>query len=164
MSDQVVETAGLGLGVAAAIFYPILFAATLLQMSLTFYNTWMYWLVVILMSVCGTIATDGLHDDLGLALWIEVLIYGSLAAANFALWFWVEGTLAIHSVFTIRREGFYWCVCALMGLRCRWHCPVDVCEYIYYIYIYIYTTYGAQMSQSESWVAPYNRDIHSCTG
>ena len=74
LSDQVNETAGLGLGITAAVFFPILFAATFIQMKVRRYYGIIYWVNVILMSICGTIATDGLHDDAGLELWIEVRV------------------------------------------------------------------------------------------
>jgi len=60
------------------------------------------------MSIAGTIATDGLHDDLGWALWIEIVIFFVLMSATFAAWLMVEGTLAVHSIYTLRRELFYW--------------------------------------------------------
>eukprot|EP00299_Pterocystis_sp_00344_P000375 c10110_g3_i1.p1 GENE.c10110_g3_i1~~c10110_g3_i1.p1 ORF type:complete len:209 (+),score=28.19 c10110_g3_i1:125-751(+) len=75
--------------------------------------------MMVLMSICGclflfenvtcrTIFTDGLHDDLGLELWIEIIVFGFLTAFSFFVWFRFEGTLDIHSIYTLRREGFYW--------------------------------------------------------
>ncbi|KAG2425536.1 hypothetical protein HXX76_013580 [Chlamydomonas incerta] len=108
LSDQVNETAGLGLGITAAVFFPILFAATFIQMKVRRYYQFVYWITVILMSICGTIATDGLHDDAGLELWIEVIIFFVLMISCFGTWYYYERTLTVHSIKTLRRETFYW--------------------------------------------------------
>ncbi|PNW70937.1 hypothetical protein CHLRE_17g739600v5 [Chlamydomonas reinhardtii] len=108
LSDQVNETAGLGLGITAAVFFPILFAATFIQMKVRRYYGIIYWVNVILMSICGTIATDGLHDDAGLELWIEIIIFFVLMMTCFGMWYYYERQLTVHSIKTLRRETFYW--------------------------------------------------------
>lgn len=60
------------------------------------------------MSICGTIFTDGIHDDLGLDLWIEIVIFFILMMSCFGAWYLSEKTLDIHSIKTLKREGFYW--------------------------------------------------------
>jgi uncharacterized membrane-anchored protein len=81
-----------------------------LQFWLPRYVPYVYWLAVIFMSICGTIFTDGLHDDLGVELWIECIVFFVLMVVSFALWYKVEGTLDVHSINTVRREAFYWYV------------------------------------------------------
>ena len=77
-----------------------------------------YWGAVVLTSICGTIATDGLHDNLNVDLWAEILVFGVLMMATFTIWLVVEKTLAIHSIYTLRRELFYWCVRVRAGEGC----------------------------------------------
>lgn len=67
-----------------------------------------YWLTVTLVSVFGTLVTDNLTDNLGLPLEASTLIFAALLAVTFLVWFSVEHTLSIHSIFTRRREAFYW--------------------------------------------------------
>ena len=108
LSDYFAETLNLGLGIAAIIFFPLLTIILACQFYAPRYIPAIYWLSVVFMSICGTIATDGLHDDLGVELWIEVIIFGFLVGCTFATWYYYEGTLDIHSIKTPRREAFFW--------------------------------------------------------
>jgi uncharacterized membrane-anchored protein len=67
-----------------------------------------YWLAVTLVSVFGTLVTDNLTDKAGLPLEVSTLIFGGLLALTFLVWYISEKTLSIHSIFTRRREAFYW--------------------------------------------------------
>jgi hypothetical protein len=50
----------------------------------------------------------GLYDNLGLELWIQIIMFSFFMFACFYTWYRVEGTLAVHSINTSRREVFYW--------------------------------------------------------
>lgn len=67
-----------------------------------------YWLSVVLISVVGTLITDNLTDNIGVALETTSIIFGVTLAVVFALWYASEKTLSIHKINTIRREAFYW--------------------------------------------------------
>lgn len=67
-----------------------------------------YWLAVTLISVFGTLVTDNLTDALSVPLEASTIIFGVLLAATFLMWYVSEKTLSIHSIFTRRREAFYW--------------------------------------------------------
>ena len=67
-----------------------------------------YWLAVVLISVFGTLITDILTDVLKFPLEASTIIFTVALAATFALWYRSEKTLSIHSIFTTRREIFYW--------------------------------------------------------
>lgn len=69
---------------------------------------WIYWLVVVLVSVVGTLITDNLTDNLGVPLWESTLAFAVLLAMSFGTWYSSEQTLSIHSIYTTRREAFYW--------------------------------------------------------
>lgn len=67
-----------------------------------------YWLVVVLLSVFGTLITDNLTDNLGVSLVTTTIVFSIALAVVFAAWYASEKTLSIHSIYTTRREAFYW--------------------------------------------------------
>jgi uncharacterized membrane-anchored protein len=68
-----------------------------------------YWLAVVLISVVGTLITDNLTDHFGVSLRITAAIFAGALALTFAAWYAKERTLSIHTIYTTRREAFYWC-------------------------------------------------------
>lgn len=67
-----------------------------------------YWLSVVMISIVGTLITDSLVDQYGVALQTTTWMFGGALVATFVLWFAREKTLSIHSITTRRREMFYW--------------------------------------------------------
>ena len=67
-----------------------------------------YWLTVALVSVFGTLVTDNLTDKMGVPLETSTIIFSLLLALTFIIWYFKEKTLSVHSIFTTRREMFYW--------------------------------------------------------
>ncbi|MCB9078175.1 MAG: hypothetical protein H6631_11320 [Anaerolineaceae bacterium] len=68
----------------------------------------LYWLSVVLISVFGTLITDILTDNLDFPLEASTILFSAALAATFAIWYSQEGTISIHSIYTTRREAFYW--------------------------------------------------------
>lgn len=67
-----------------------------------------YWLLVVMVAIFGTMVADVIHVVLGVPYAIST---GLFAASLLAiLWGWnaTERTLSIHTVITPRREAFYW--------------------------------------------------------
>jgi uncharacterized membrane-anchored protein len=93
----------LGVAIGAAGFA----LALALQFSTREYVAWVYWLLVAMVAVFGTMAADILHK-LGMPHLTATIMYGVFLAAIFALWQRSEKTLAMHSITTVRRESFYW--------------------------------------------------------
>jgi uncharacterized membrane-anchored protein len=62
----------------------------------------------VLISVVGTLITDNLADNHGVALHTTTTIFGIATILSFAVWFAFERTLSIHTILTLRRELFYW--------------------------------------------------------
>ena len=84
------------------------FGATLVLQFLTRrYIAWIYWLLVAMVAVFGTMAADVLHK-LGMSHLTATVLYGVLLAGIFTWWDRSEKTLAMHSIRTLRRESFYW--------------------------------------------------------
>jgi len=86
----------------------LLIGALVLQFRSRRYNTWIYWLAVVAVSVTGTMAADGLHIVVGLPYTVTTALYAAILAVIFIVWYRTEGTLSIHSITTVRRESFYW--------------------------------------------------------
>jgi hypothetical protein len=65
-------------------------------------------MVVVLVSVTGTLYTDILTDQLGVPLSVSSAVFTVLLIAVFGIWYARERTLSIHSINTVPRESFYW--------------------------------------------------------
>ncbi len=107
-ADYLAVNMGLGLTATSLIMSAVLALSITLQFAQRRYRPWSYWLAVVLISVVGTLITDNLVDTFGVPLITTTIAFTVLLAVTFALWFAAEGTLSIHSIFTTRREGFYW--------------------------------------------------------
>jgi uncharacterized membrane-anchored protein len=82
--------------------------AMAVQFSVRRYNSWAYWFAVSMVAVFGTMAADVLHVGLGIPYAVSTAFYSVVLAVIFVLWYRTEGTLSIHSIYTRRRELFYW--------------------------------------------------------
>jgi len=85
-----------------------LIIALFFQFRVQKYVPSLYWLTVVLISVFGTLITDNLTDNFGVALATTTIIFSIILAAVFAVWYKNEKTLSIHSIYTTKREAFYW--------------------------------------------------------
>lgn len=107
-ADYLNSTLGLGLTITSWIMTGLLVIALIGQFATKRYSSGIYWTVVVLVSVVGTLLTDTLTDSLGVPLWLSTVFFSALLAVTFGLWFARERTLSIHTIFTRRREAFYW--------------------------------------------------------
>jgi uncharacterized membrane-anchored protein len=107
-ADYLAVNLGLGLTATSLIMTGVLILALIAQFAQRRYVPWSYWLAVVLISIVGTLVTDNLVDNFGVALMTTTILFTAALAATFLVWFLSERTLSIHSVFTFRREGFYW--------------------------------------------------------
>src|SRR5881394_2564393 len=107
-SDYLSDNVGLGLTKTTYITGALLLATLLFQFRSRKYVPGIYWLGVVLISIVGTQITDNLTDNLGVSLVISTIAFALALALAFATWFASERTLSIHTIFTTRREAFYW--------------------------------------------------------
>ncbi|OWJ66186.1 COG4705 family protein [Inquilinus limosus] len=107
-ADYLAVNLGFGLTATSAIMAAVLAVALALQFAQKRYVPWAYWLAVVLISVVGTLVSDNLVDNLGVALETTTIAFSLILAVTFAAWFASERTLSIHSIVTTRREVFYW--------------------------------------------------------
>lgn len=107
-ADYLAVHVGLGTVLTSGIMGALLIAALTLQLRSRRCIPWIYWLTVVLVSVVGTQITDALTDGLGVSLYVSTIVFALGLAAVFAVWYAIEGTLAIQTIVTRRRERFYW--------------------------------------------------------
>ena len=56
----------------------------------------------------GTLITDNLVDNFDVALETTTIAFSLALLVTFAVWYASERTLSIHTIFTTKRELFYW--------------------------------------------------------
>lgn len=94
--------------VAVALGGTGLVASLILQFVVRRYVAWIYWLVVVMVAVFGTMVADATHIVLGIPYYIATIAFVIVLSVVFTTWYRVERTLSIHSIYTRRREVFYW--------------------------------------------------------
>jgi uncharacterized membrane-anchored protein len=94
--------------VAVAIGAVCFAAAIVLQFAVRRYIPWVYWLAVAMVAVFGTMAADVLHIGLGIPYLDSTIFFAVTLGIIFVFWYAVERTLSIHTIYTRRRELFYW--------------------------------------------------------
>ena len=107
-ADYLAVNLGFGLTATSLIMAGVLAVALVLQFAQKKYVPWAYWLAVVLISIVGTLVTDNLVDNFGVTLMTTTIFFTTALALTFLLWFRSERTLSIHSIFTTRRETWYW--------------------------------------------------------
>jgi uncharacterized membrane-anchored protein len=107
-ADYLNTTLGFGLNGTTVVTVIALVIALFFQFRASTYNPALYWIVVVLISIAGTLFTDNLTDNLNVSLMTSSLVWAALLAATFTAWYISEKTLSIHSIYTARREAFYW--------------------------------------------------------
>ena len=107
-ADFLNSTLGLGLSGATLTMSVLLAIMLWVQLASQKYRPPTYWLVVVLLSIVGTLITDNLTDKLGISLELTSGIFAIILAVVFTTWYRYEHILSIHSIYTFRRESFYW--------------------------------------------------------
>ena len=107
-ADYLNETLGFGLNNTSLFMTALLIVALVFQFRARRYVPGIYWLSVVLISVVGTLLSDKLADDMGVPLQTTTILFAVLLAVTFGAWYAFERTLSIHTIYTRRRETFYW--------------------------------------------------------
>ena len=107
-ADFLIFNLNWGLPLTSALMGAVLVGFLVVQVKAKTYIPWLYWLTVVLVSIVGTLITDNLTDNLGVPLQVSTAAFSAVLAVTFWLWHKVEGSLSIHSIYTVRRELFYW--------------------------------------------------------
>jgi uncharacterized membrane-anchored protein len=96
--------------VAGGIEAGILLIGLVWQFRTRRYSAAAYWFLAYGIAIFGTGVSDALHLFVGIPYAGTTAGWAVVLAAVFWLWHRSEGTLSIHSIFTRRRECFYWTV------------------------------------------------------
>lgn len=107
-ADFLIFNVKLGLTTTSWLMGAILLVALSIQVAARKYIPWLYWVSVVLISIVGTLITDNLTDNFGVKLETTTLVFGVALIAAFGAWYASEKTLSIHTIFTRKRELFYW--------------------------------------------------------
>ncbi len=107
-ADFLNTTLGFGLNGTTFFTLMLLVAALTFQFKSKTYKPILYWLVVVLISIAGTLFTDNLSDNFHVSLMTSSVVFSICLALTFAIWYSSEKTIAIHSIYTNTRESFYW--------------------------------------------------------
>ncbi|MFE2427621.1 hypothetical protein ACFXJ5_12840 [Streptomyces sp. NPDC059373] len=107
-ADLLNDNLGFGLTNTSLIMSVLLVVTLVFQFRAKAYVPGLYWFAVVLISVVGTLVSDNLTDNLGVSLTVTTPVFAVLLAISFTAWYASERTLSIHSIRTVRREGFYW--------------------------------------------------------
>jgi uncharacterized membrane-anchored protein len=107
-ADYLNDTLGFGLTNTSYAMGALLLVTLAFQFASKKYKPGIYWLAVVLISIVGTLISDNLVDNYGVALETTTIVFGAMLAATFTAWYMSERTLSIHTIYTTRREAFYW--------------------------------------------------------
>lgn len=107
-ADLLNENLGFGLTNTTYVMAALLIATLVFQFRARRYVPGIYWFAVVLISVVGTLFSDSLVDNLGVALETTTIAFSIILALVFATWYASERTLSIHTIVTTKREAFYW--------------------------------------------------------
>jgi uncharacterized membrane-anchored protein len=107
-ADFLSSTLNLGLTNTFYLTTFLLVVVLAFQMRSVRYVPALYWSTVVLISIAGTLITDKLVDDFGVALQTTTIVFAIALVATFLVWYSSEKTLSIHSILTPKREAFYW--------------------------------------------------------
>ncbi len=94
--------------VAVIAGFVVFVVALAIQLSVRSYVPWAYWLAVVMVAVFGTMAADVLHIEFQVPYILSTILFAAALAVVFTTWYRSESTLSIHSIYTRRREEFYW--------------------------------------------------------
>ena len=108
LADFLNTKLGLGLINTSYVLSGLFLVALAVQLTRKRYIPAVYWTVVVLVSVVGTLVSDTLVDKLGLGLQTTTIAFSCALAVVFVLWYLSEKTLAVHWIATTKRELFYW--------------------------------------------------------
>lgn len=99
---------GFGLTGTTYVMGALLLATLAVQLRSRRYVPVTYWIAVVLLSVVGTLITDNLVDNFRISLATTTVAFSIALAATFAAWYLSERTLSITTIYSTRRELFYW--------------------------------------------------------
>jgi uncharacterized membrane-anchored protein len=93
---------------AVILGFVVFFIALAIQFKKRLYVPWAYWLAVTMVAVFGTMAADVLHIEFKVPYITSTILFAVTLIVVFTVWYISEKTFSFHSIYTRRREAFYW--------------------------------------------------------
>lgn len=109
-ADYVADNLNLGLTLTAIVMGVITIGATYWNFKQKKYYPPAYWILIVMMSIEGTLITDLLVDKLNVSLLLLDVVFTIAMVLLFYFWYKKEHTLSIHSINNDTREIFYWLI------------------------------------------------------
>ena len=106
--DAASMSLGLGYLVSTALFALVFAVAVASQIRIRTFRSWLYWATIIATTTVGTTLADFATRSLGIGYAGGSALLLVLLAGSLALWYRVEGSVAIETVSMPRVEVFYW--------------------------------------------------------
>jgi uncharacterized membrane-anchored protein len=100
----------LGLTLTAIIMGVITIGVTYWNFKQKKYFPPAYWLLIVMMSIEGTLITDLLVEKLNVSIYTLDIVFTVAMGLLFYFWYKKEHTLSIHSINNDKREIFYWLI------------------------------------------------------
>jgi uncharacterized membrane-anchored protein len=107
-ADFLATKLNLGLTITSYVMSALFLIALAVQLTRKRYIPGIYWTVVVLVSVVGTVLSDRLVDNFGISLQTTSIAFSCALAVVFVWWWLSERTLSVHTIVTTKRELFYW--------------------------------------------------------
>ncbi len=107
-ADYFSDNLNLGLTLTAIIMGVITIGVTFWNFKQKKYYPPSYWLLIVMMSIEGTLITDLLVEKLNVSILILDVVFSIAMGLLFYFWYKKEHTLSIHSINNDKRERFYW--------------------------------------------------------
>src|SRR3954464_8464039 len=107
-ADYLNDNLGFGLTNTTIFAGALLVVLLAAQFRVRRYVPYVYWAVVVVISVFGTLITDNMTDRYNVPLTTSTAVFAVVLAVVFGVWYAFERTLSIHTIITTRREAFYW--------------------------------------------------------
>ncbi len=109
-ADYVSDNLGLGLILTTVLMGVLTIVAVFWNFRQKKYYPPSYWLLIVMMSIEGTLITDFLVDQLKVSLLTLDVIFTIAMGLVFYFWYKKEHSLSIHSINNDSRETFYWII------------------------------------------------------
>lgn len=141
-ADYVAVNLKLGLPITAILMGVITIGVVIWNFRQRKYYPPSYWLLIVMMSIEGTLITDYLVDNFGVSLLILDVVFTIAMIVAFYLWYAKEETLSIHSINNNARERFYWII-VLTTFALGTGVGDTVSEYLKVGYLYSLIIFGS---------------------
>jgi len=107
-ADFINTNLNLGLVGTSVMMVSSLTVVLIVQFRARRYVPVIYWIAIVIISVVGTLLTDNMVENFGVNLPVATAIFAAALTTTFIGWYSSERTLSIHSIYTTKRELWYW--------------------------------------------------------